>query len=116
MVECKFKQYPGVFYELKVEGHAKYNPGNDIVCSAVSVLAYTFFYSSVENVDIKSVQFVDKPGEYYCFIDVKKLPDKMQSKAETVFETIYSGMKHIELSYPENVHVTLDDYDRVKDE
>jgi uncharacterized protein YsxB (DUF464 family) len=109
MVECSFKQYPGVFIELKINGHAGYNPGNDIVCSAISALAYTFLFAIID-IDAKTINYKDEPGDYYCYVDLKKQNESVIQKANIIFRVVYIGIKKIAETYPQNVKVELLNY------
>jgi uncharacterized protein YsxB (DUF464 family) len=99
--------------QLEVMGHAGFNPGNDIVCSAISALAYTYA-GAMNNLKLTS-SFKDLSGDFLCEADISGagIADKM--KAKTIFNTIFIGIKQVADSYPENVVVKRfpDDFERV---
>lgn len=80
------------------EGHAEYNPGNDIVCASVSCLMYTLYGAALEligNADAK----MDKGHSVVLF--------EGKEKAKILFYTIAIGMLQIQKSYPDHVRVNI---------
>lgn len=87
-----------VKYELEIRGHADYNPGNDIVCAACSMLAETYFSAVLKHVQhIRQVQ--RHPGDYKVMF-VTEADDKT---AETIYDTIYEGFRLLASNYFEHV-------------
>lgn len=85
------------------QGHAEYNPGNDIVCSAVSALLYTLA-GALQNLcgyGKRSFRFEAGDTEIHC-----RPPDKT---AITIFDTTIIGLLQIEKQYPDNVHITINE-------
>lgn len=85
-------------YVLDIRGHAGYNPGNDIVCSAASMLAETYFMAVLKNVE-KISQAYRHPGDYKV-VFVTERDDKA---ADIVYQTIRTGFKMLAERYPEYV-------------
>ena len=94
-----------------IKGHANYNPGNDIVCSAVSALGYALIgalNNSVDDVYVKA----ENSGEIMCrlkedeFDNYYLIPNPFE-ESNIIFETIYIGMLQIEKAYPDNVSVVI---------
>lgn len=87
-----------VEYDLKkltlyVRGHAGYAPkGCDIVCAAVSALAYTLCRES--------------EGEVYDFADGMMISVKRSLFSRIRFKTIVSGINMVSEKYPENVRIS----------
>jgi len=83
-----------------IKGHADYAPeGQDIVCSAVSVLAITTVNSLLEQVGqvlIKS----DDDGYVSC-----RLPDNLaeekEIKAQAIMRTLLIGLNGVSIEYPD---------------
>lgn len=90
---------------MDVQGHAEYNPGNDIVCSAVSALSYTLVNSLIffkDKMDLKyKLTYDEKSGNMQCYVDGFNKMEK--SLVGTVFHTIIIGMEDIANQYPDNV-------------
>ena len=104
MIEITFVCFGNNFFEYHSKGHADYNPGNDIVCAAVSALSYALL-GTLENVKDASTDHKIKNGN--MFISITPLNKSVHAIANTVFTTIYIGLKQLELTYPEHVNVTI---------
>lgn len=78
-------------------GHAGFNTGNDIVCSAVSTLFYTFgaFVSSKSN------------AECECRFDKGKARIKASGDIDDNYRMFKLGLKMIEEQYPENIKLSV---------
>lgn len=82
-------------YTLVVSGHADYNPGNDIVCAACSVLAETLNMA------------LDQFNESYQS-SIKSgfaLIESSSKTAKPYFEMAYVGYKALAESYPDHVQI-----------
>lgn len=86
--------------QLTVTGHAGYNPGNDIVCAAVSALVQTFEASAKEFTT----------DEIYASLQdgnaVISWPRAPTEKLELLIDSTCLGLIHMAESYPENIKVT----------
>lgn len=86
-------------YKCKVTGHAFYaSHGNDIVCSAISVLCYTFSNKLLE-MDEENVKIDIKEGFFEIVID------KIDHDKELLFDTMILGFKMIEEEYNKNINI-----------
>lgn len=110
MVKAVFKVSDNEF-SLEMKGHADYNPGNDIVCSAISALAYTLV-GALDNMknckrytNLNDFDLVHKENEGDFICRVSKIA--VGHKIKTIFQTIYIGLKQIELQYPEHINIVL---------
>lgn len=85
---------------LFVQGHAGYNPGNDIVCAAVSALVQTFEASAREFTtdEIKSSL---RDGD--AVISWPRAPTRELS---LLIDSLYLGLCMMATSYPNNVSVS----------
>jgi len=99
-----------VFWDKKrlvgfdIQGHADYAPhGEDIVCSAVSILAITTVNSLLEQVG----QVLVKSDDGLVSV---KLPDDLNEeqrlKAQVILKTLLIGLNGVSLEYPQ--YVTLE--------
>ena len=84
---------------LTIEGHSGYAPiGQDIVCSAVSVLAQTLI-QSVEELTTDKITYNMQPGtvdiKFWCLSDQSKV----------LIDAFFIGVKGIAAAYPDNVKV-----------
>ena len=87
-------------FHLKVTGHADYNPGNDIVCSACSILAQT----CAESV-LRAQPKCDGVacGDGICEITVTARDYSERKKLATIFDTVINGYRLLQSGYPKNV-------------
>jgi len=90
----------GFIWEYTVQGHAgSGEPGNDIVCAAVSALAYTGANALEELAGIKlrkkgSRVLTISEGYMKCVVPVD-ISEEMKSKIRIILETIVIGFKQI---------------------
>lgn len=84
--------YEGTNMRITMTGHAGYNPGNDIVCAAESILMRTL----LEGLEEASTKYDEK--EAYVEIVAPVNPVNI-----LVWETIKKGYQLLEKKYPQNV-------------
>lgn len=104
MIKVSIMRNDGGFIRgFTVKGHAGYaEEGSDIICSAVSALAYTAAGA------LKKMAGIDGYTERYGYMKCEVPADISGSdkeKAEIILETIVLGFKQIEHSYKEFVSV-----------
>jgi uncharacterized protein YsxB (DUF464 family) len=103
----------GFIKGLDIDGHSGYaEEGQDIVCSAVSALAYTAAGALEELAGLKRC-YSESPGHMTIRLP-KLLTQQQKSTAQVVMETTAIGLKQIELSYGKYVSVVdeeVDSYD-----
>ena len=86
--------------KIKIKGHANYAPnGQDIVCSAVSVLVQTLI-QSVEELTADKIKYSVQPGT----VDIKFWCLSEQTK--TLIDAFFIGIKGIAEAHPDNVKLT----------
>jgi uncharacterized protein YsxB (DUF464 family) len=107
MINVKFSTDNSTYFGMDVKGHAEFNPGNDIVCSSISTLAYTFLGMIMEME--KSFSKKVESGDYHCRVWVNKRDTADFTRLKTVYDTICVGVQLVAQSYPENVTVVLDE-------
>jgi uncharacterized protein YsxB (DUF464 family) len=88
-------------FGICAEGHAEYNPGNDIVCSAVSTLLQTL-WAGLEVCCFTPVEHKQESGK---FVLNGKCRYPHKDRAVVVFDTILYGLELIAEQYPENVKI-----------
>lgn len=105
MIEIKYRLRNNSF-RLNAVGHAGYAPvGSDIVCSAVTVLLYTFSFaaSSLHDNDIADdVSIVMESGKANIEFSFES---RQQKTVECALLPIVKAMKMIERRHPQNVCV-----------
>lgn len=93
------KQINEDIIEIIVSGHACYGPyGQDIVCSAVSSLFYTLYFSldKLTNDEV-NVDFAD---------DVSKITIKnISNNGRLIVSSFFIGIREIASSYPDYVSI-----------
>ncbi|MDP4094090.1 MAG: ribosomal-processing cysteine protease Prp [Bacillota bacterium] len=93
----------GFIWEFTVKGHAGYGKyGSDIVCAAVSVVAYTAIGALDELAGIKN--YSEKDGYMKCSIPLDIPEDKKQT-AGIILETMAIGFKQVRNAYGKYVSV-----------
>ena len=85
---------------ISIKGHANYAPhGQDIVCSAVSVLVQTLI-QSVEELTTDKIEYSMQPGtvdiKFWCLSDQSKV----------LIDAFFIGIKGIAEAHPDNVTLT----------
>ena len=94
-------------YELKVEGHADFGKkGEDIVCSAVSILFYTLAESLCESqemlIEHPVIDMEDGNGLISC-----RPKKEYEGNIARSYWTILNGFQLIAQEYPENVKFSV---------
>ena len=90
---------------ITLTGHADYDPGHDIVCSAISLLAYTLINYMLEYHPEALPTYQDDPGNFVICIDRSAGPSPEIDTAICMFEI---GAESLAGNYPENVEVNND--------
>lgn len=105
MTKVTFTKVNGDFTAMDILGHAGFNPGNDIVCSAISALGWTLL-GAIKNVPGTDFEYCVKDGTMTCRIT--KI-DSFASKDEinVIFKTVCVGLAQVELSYPKHLSVEI---------
>ena len=93
--------------KISINGHADYNPGNDIVCAGISTLSYTLlnflFDASARNI-IHTFKYRSNPGDIYLEFKKQRWDTKEINAAIRMFRT---GMEMIESQYPDHIKVEV---------
>lgn len=104
MIKVKvIRDSDGFIREFTVTGHAGYSRrGRDIVCAAVSALAYAAAGALEELAGIKG--YTERDGYMRCAVP-KEIPAEKKETARTILETMVLGLKQVELGYEKYVSV-----------
>lgn len=93
----------GFIWEFTVKGHARFAAsGSDIVCSAVSAIAYTAVGALGELAGISN--YSEKDGYMKCSIPLDVSRDKKDT-VKIILESMVIGFKQVENSYKKFVRV-----------
>lgn len=103
MVRVELLKHDHQVFGYKISGHAGYaESGQDIVCSAVSILAYTGINTLLDRYECAITYEIDE-GYILLRLDQKAL--ERCKEATAVLETIVVGFESLLESYPE--YITL---------
>ena len=93
----------GFIWQYIVDGHAGFaEEGSDIICSAVSTVAYTGINALEELVGIKNYGI--EKGYMICSVPTDISPE-LKEKVSIILETIVVGFKQLQLTYEDYVSV-----------
>ena len=87
-------------YDISAEGHALFNPGNDIVCSAVSALFYAFAGFLYND---------SKVRRFGIHLDSGDAKIKAKGDIKQAFDVFIIGLLQIEKAYPSFIHIDLNE-------
>ena len=89
-----------------IKGHAGQGEhGKDIVCAAVSAIAYTALGTLDEMVS--KPEYIEKDGEMKFFLKRQKNDDSALI-CHTILETVRVGLLQIQQEYPEHIEVKIE--------
>ena len=95
MIRIRVTRMAGEIVSLVCQGHAGYaEEGHDIVCAAVSVLAFTCA-NALESVAGVQPKVEEKDGFLSVF-----LPENAGHDAQTVMHTVLQGFRDLSDAYP----------------
>ena len=96
-----------ILKKINVEGHSGFSiKGNDIVCSAVSILVYSTYLSLV-NIPIVKIKVADNSKKY--LLKILKIEDKIIGELRGITIFLISGLKSIEKDYPKNIVLNIEE-------
>lgn len=94
---------------ISIAGHAEYNPGNDIVCSGVSAIAYAFLGLLKTDIDTTpgclKIKNTVESGNVDC--SITDICFSHINRVNTALDLLYIGLKQIEMEYPDHVQVVF---------
>ncbi len=104
MVKINIKKKNNRIYYFEIKGHANAAEyGEDIVCSAISVLGQTCIIGLTEVAAIP-VKHQIEPGHLTCEIPMGLTVAKAR-EADIIVNTMYLGMKSVQHSYSEFMEI-----------
>ena len=89
--------------EVRAKGHARYNPGNDIVCAAVSTVCYMLLNFLLSEDPRVLERYQDDPGDFRLDIN----PVVATVDLDTVISMFRVGIKQLADNYPDNVSLEV---------
>jgi uncharacterized protein YsxB (DUF464 family) len=95
MIQIKYIK-TNAMHCLHIDGHADYNPSNDIVCAGVSAVTYTlagWLLNRIAESD-RHIKLDSGSGMIMCYT---------VEKADTAFDMAVIGFAQIANTYPNNV-------------
>lgn len=102
-----FKEKSNHIIRYSILGHANYKPhGEDIICSAVSILGYTILRSLVDVCGIEESEISYNIDEKIGLLDVtipQDLDYEILEKTQIVLNTFVVGIKSLVESYPKYI-------------
>ena len=106
MTKVKFKQSGNIF-RIGIDGHAGYNPGNDIVCASCSTLAYTLLQCLLAEKEngafLMFLQDIDeKSGHFYIKCKARQ---ERAAQIGLIVNVIAAGFALVQQKHPEHVEV-----------
>ena len=103
MVKVKFYRDGFGYQAMDLDGHAEYNPGNDVVCAGISALAFALA-GELRQRDVSFIRFDIKNGVH---VEIEPfIEDTDRLITDTIFQTVLTGLRQIEKKYPENIEVS----------
>lgn len=107
MINVVFTKKHNCFISFNINGHADFNnEGYDIVCSAVSALAYTFANGITEIVGANAeISICDG----FLNLDLKNENLNNIQKCQILMDTMLSGMQNMEISYGDYIRVEVEE-------
>ncbi len=104
MISVNFvRDKSGLIRKFTIMGHAGFEEaGRDVICSAVSAIAYTALGGMEELVGILNHTEKDGFMKFYLPVDIEKDKEKT---ARIILDTMAIGLKQIENSYGEYIEV-----------
>ena len=100
MTEIRWAETADICY-IRAEGHAGYNPGNDIVCAAISALMQTL-YAGLDSVCHAMV--AERHSDGKMLVVAYKEGDRKR-EIETLFRGILCGLELIAEEYADWVEM-----------
>lgn len=91
------------YQSMDLDGHADYNPGNDVVCAGISAIAFALA-GTLRNID--NVTFIRFDLRNGLHVEIEPFTDNTQRTiADTVFQTCIIGLRQIEIKYPTHIEI-----------
>jgi len=113
MTQARFKILDGVF-EAKISGHAGFNPGNDPLCAAQSILAMTLAQCMLVEKEQGTFdpeqggawEYSVEPKDGFFYMKVTPVPDAMY-RVEDAFMFAATGLALMAGKYPQFIQTKV---------
>ena len=100
MIRVTYLREQGRLVGFDCKGHADYaEQGQDIVCSAVSVLAQTAVLGLVQVAHIPAGYAIEEDGGMHCILG-RDATEEQCKEAELLLKTLSTGLHAVDESYP----------------
>lgn len=100
MIRVTFFREQGRLVGFDCVGHAEYaEPGKDIVCSAVSVLAQTAVLGLVQVAHIPAGYSIEEGGGLHCILG-RDATGEQCKEADLLLKTLSAGLHAVDEAYP----------------
>lgn len=110
MIDAFFYKKKENYTEFSIKGHSGFLETNsedgdkyDLVCAAVSILAYTTADSLENTAHVNMKVKIGKSGYFNCNIT----HDDYNESSNIIMETMINGIKLLANKYPENIKITI---------
>ncbi|MCI5675072.1 MAG: ribosomal-processing cysteine protease Prp [Ezakiella sp.] len=96
----------------KSSGHADYaDKGEDIVCSAISILTYTIYRSAVVNLCLREEDYSLRTKDGFLEFRIKRQDDN----TELLFDTLKEGILSLQENYGRYVQLEILEMEETND-
>ncbi len=100
MIRLELKKSDGLYCGFTCKGHAEYaDPGEDIVCSAVSALTQTCVLGLTEEIGLDCGVSIDADNGIQLILE-RDTSSENAEKADLIIRVMLRGLREIEKSYP----------------
>lgn len=110
MIHITFKKNDtNQWIAYEISGHAEFaNPGEDIVCAAVSALAITTCNSIEQIANYQPIVDVEEELGGFLYVEtLSELTDTQQNITQILLENLYLGLQSVVDEYPDFVRMTV---------
>jgi uncharacterized protein YsxB (DUF464 family) len=107
MTSVSFKKKYEYLIAFKIEGHAGFKEeGEDIVCSAISMISQTTLIGILEVLKI-DVEYYIEDG--FLNLSLEKNSMEEIKKCQVLLQTMLLGLKNIEITYGDYINVKVEE-------
>lgn len=107
MINIVFTKKHNYFVSFNIKGHAGFSEeGYDIVCSAVSAVAYTFANGITEVLGVNADTSID---DGFLNLNLENQPLDDIKECQILMKTMLCGMKNMEINYGDYIRVDIEE-------
>lgn len=108
MINIVFNKKDKYLVSYNIKGHAYYGEsGTDIVCSAVSALAYTFANGITDVLKVDAEINILEDG--FLNLDLSKLDCENIEKCQVLMETFLLGIESLKVNYSDYIRLKVEE-------